>query len=156
MENGIHRVQTSKPSNGLKLLEHGKLIGKIDLNATIDRRDQDLNLKAELSSTAELICDRCLRTFQQDVTARFDLFFSTKLSNLDDEIKPLSLNNPMIDLSEDIRSALVLALPIKLLCIENCRGLCPTCGANWNDESCSCHSEFRDPRWDKLKELQII
>ena len=155
MENGLHEIQISESSHGLELLGHGHLVGKIELKATIDRRDKDLNLKADISSMAELICDRCLSTFQHKIAAKFNSYFSNKLSRLEDDIKPLHLNTPTINLSEDIRSAFVLTLPIKILCTESCKGLCPLCGANWNEESCSCHQKDTDPRWDKLKELQI-
>ena len=155
MESGLHEIQLSEPSHRLELLGHGHLVGKIDLKATIDRRDEDLNLKAEISSAAELLCDRCLSTFQYKITAKINLYFSNKLSKLEDDIKPLHLNNQMIDLSEEIRSAFVLTLPIKLLCTDNCKGLCPTCGANWNEAVCSCKSKYTDPRWDKLMKLQL-
>ena len=155
IENGLHEIQMSESSHGLELLGHGHLVGKIELKATIDRRDEDLNLKAEIFSAAELICDRCLSTFQHDITAEFNSYFSNKLSNLEDDIKPLHLNTPTIDLSEDMRSAFVLSLPIKILCTESCKGLCPECGTNWNEESCSCHPKDTDPRWDKLKAFQV-
>ena len=156
MESGLHEIQLSEPSHGLELLGHGHLVGKIELKATIDRRDEDLNLKAEISSAAELLCDRCLSTFQHKIAAKINSYFSNKLSRLEDDIKPLHLNNQTIDLSEEIRSAFVLTLPIKLLCAESCKGLCPTCGANWNEGICSCHSNNTDSKWDKLKELQIL
>lgn len=155
MESGLHEIQLSESSHGLELLGHGNLVGKIELKATIDRRDEDLNLKAEICSTAELLCDRCLSTFQHEIATKINLYFSNKLSRLEDDIKPLHLNNQMIDLSEEIRSAFVLSLPIKLLCTESCKGLCPTCGTNWNEVSCSCHSTNTDSRWNKLKELQV-
>lgn len=155
IENGIHEIQMSEPSHGLELLGHGHLVGKIVLKAIIDRRNEDLNLKAEIFSAAELKCDRCLSTFQHNITAKFDSYFSSKLSNLADDIKPLHLNTPTIDLSEDMRTAFVLSLPIKILCQESCKGLCPECGINWNEKSCSCSSRNSDPRWEKLKELQI-
>ena len=155
MEIGLHEIQLSEPSHGLELLGHGHLVGEIEFKATIDRRDKDLNLKAEISSDAELLCDRCLSTFELNITAKINSYFSDKLSRLEDDIKPLRLNNQTIDLSEEIRSAFVLSLPIKLLCTESCKGLCPTCGANWNKSICSCHLNNTDSRWDKLKELQL-
>ena len=154
MESGLHEIQLSEPSHRLELLGHGRLVGKIELNATIDRRDEDLNLKADLSSAAELLCDRCLSTFQHKLVAKINAYFSNKLSRFDDDIKPLHLNNNLIDLSEEIRSAFVLTLPLKLLCTESCKGLCPTCGANWNEGICSCNNNS-DSRWEKLKELQL-
>ena len=155
MENGLHEIQLSESSHGMELLGHGHLTGNIEIKATIDRRDEDLNLKAEITSEAELVCDRCLSTFQHKISTKFDSYFNSKLSSQIHDIKQLHLNSPSIDISEDIRSAFVLTLSIRILCTENCKGLCPTCGVNWNNGSCSCHSVNSDSRWDKLKELQL-
>ena len=58
-----------------------------------------------------------------------------------------------IELSQMILEQIVLALPMKPLCQPDCRGLCPQCGANRNQESCSCAPDTSDPRWAGLKEL---
>jgi uncharacterized protein len=59
-----------------------------------------------------------------------------------------------IDLSEDVRDYALLALPMKKLCSENCKGLCPKCGKNLNDGPCECRDEKIDPRWEPLQKLK--
>ena len=57
------------------------------------------------------------------------------------------------DLSDIVRQAIILAVGMKPLCSEDCRGLCPDCGVNLNKQSCRCASEKIDPRWEGLKKL---
>ncbi|RKX30915.1 MAG: DUF177 domain-containing protein, partial [Verrucomicrobia bacterium] len=54
-----------------------------------------------------------------------------------------------------LREALVLRIPIYPLCREDCRGLCPRCGANLNREQCTCAPEEAESRWDVLDKLQL-
>jgi len=49
-----------------------------------------------------------------------------------------------------------LSIPMKLLCREDCQGICPGCGANLNQEACRCGEKPGDPRWEKLRELLIL
>jgi len=60
-----------------------------------------------------------------------------------------------IDVTPDLREALVLRIPIYPLCREDCRGLCPRCGANLNREQCTCAPEEAESRWDVLDKLQL-
>lgn len=59
----------------------------------------------------------------------------------------------MLDLEELILSDILLELPTKLLCKEDCKGLCPHCGCNLNHQSCDCNKAYHDPRWDVLNTL---
>ena len=59
----------------------------------------------------------------------------------------------VIDISEDVRQTILLAVPLKLLCRDDCRGLCAGCGANLNTEACRCEAADTDPRWDSLRSL---
>lgn len=60
-----------------------------------------------------------------------------------------------LDLRSWVRDALVLALPVQIVCGEDCRGLCPVCGANLNDQPDHAHEAEPDPRWAKLSELRL-
>ena len=55
---------------------------------------------------------------------------------------------------EAAREQLLLALPLKVTCREDCKGLCPQCGKNLNQERCSCSTEVEDPRWAALKDVR--
>jgi uncharacterized protein len=65
------------------------------------------------------------------------------------------VENDFVDLAPMVHDAILLDLPLAPLCREDCRGLCPTCGADWNEESCDCPAPL-DPRWATLDELRFI
>ena len=156
IDDGLNQLDLSEPSRDFTLLDHGHLKGDIQVKLVIDKRLDDLNLKATIVSSAELVCDRCLRKFEKELNSNFEVYYSSKYSDSEEQnTRHLSLNNPTINLLSDVRSSLVLSLPIKLLCEENCKGLCPTCGVNWNQRDCECPTEQIDSRWETLKKLQV-
>jgi uncharacterized protein len=57
-------------------------------------------------------------------------------------------------LEDVLREQVLLALPLKVTCREECKGLCPQCGKNLNQEQCSCSTEMEDPRWAALKDVR--
>ena len=59
-----------------------------------------------------------------------------------------------IDLDEIVREQILLALPTRQLCAEDCKGLCPSCGANLNEKACGCEQQQTDPRWSALEALK--
>lgn len=156
IDDGLSQLELREPSRELTLLDHGHLTGDILIKLAIDKRPDDLNLKAKVASSAELGCDRCLRIFKKELKSNFKIYYSSKYSDSEEQnTRHLSLSNPIIDLLDDVRSSLVLSLPIKLLCEENCKGLCPNCGVNRNQQECDCHTEQTDSRWEALKDLQV-
>ena len=155
-DDGLNHLKMVVPARGMSLMKHGHIIGDIKLDAHFDKRLHDLNFKARVSASALLVCDRCLKSFEKSVASGFELYFTAKLSDSESlGIRYFNPNDPVIDLREEIHSALVLTLPIKTLCVPDCKGLCPVCGANRNDEDCGCVTEFHDNRWEKLKEIQF-
>jgi len=70
-----------------------------------------------------------------------------------DEVHVLSPDSAVIDLTEDVRQVVKISVPLKLLCTEECKGLCPRCGTNWNKSSCSCKNDAVDSRWEGLANL---
>lgn len=155
-DDGLNHLEMVLPARGINLMRHGHIITDIKLNASFDKRQHDLSLKAKVSASALLICDRCLKKFEKTVSSGFEVYFTTKLSDSESSgIRYFNPSDPIIDLREEIHSALVLVLPIKTLCVPDCKGLCPVCGANRNDEDCSCVPKLHDNRWEKLKEIQF-
>ena len=73
--------------------------------------------------------------------------------NLLDDIGIGYYSEDHLDLSDDSRESLLLELPAKILCSENCRGLCPRCGANLNEGKCDCCLEAEETRTSKFAEL---
>jgi uncharacterized protein len=71
-----------------------------------------------------------------------------------DNISYISLETDVIDISDDVRDFSILAVPMKKLCTEECKGLCYRCGTNLNEENCTCDQNYVDARWLPLKELK--
>jgi uncharacterized protein len=94
----------------------------------------------------EAECRRCLTTVRGEVTAQFRELFEVQAR----EGETYPLRGERVDLAPLAQEVLMLELPLAPLCREACRGLCPTCGADLNDGSCSCPAAVRDPRWAAL------
>ena len=110
-----------------------------------------LLLEGTAETTLELACDRCLKPFSQELTLPVSMLLAEELEDEEnDEI--VLLENGEADLDEIFTTALVLSMDAKHVCSEDCKGLCPTCGANLNDGPCGCRKEI-DPRLAALAQL---
>ena len=99
------------------------------------------------------ICDRCAAEFHRDINIPIDVVLVTELSNEDNEDEwVFPLEGDSADLDDIVRTVFVLNLDSKLLCNEDCQGLCHRCGKNLNDGPCNCQKEL-DPRFAALKQL---
>ena len=129
----------------------------IDADVEIQKFSDKYFVRVDLNTLAHYICDRCLDEFDHNFKATFQLIYSkySKDNFEDDEYRFLGESETEIDLSPDIRENMLLVLPMKHLCKETCRGLCPQCGMNLNDGTCECQQETIDPRWEKLKSLKF-
>ncbi|HLO03004.1 MAG TPA: DUF177 domain-containing protein [Symbiobacteriaceae bacterium] len=121
-----------------------------------------LLVRGELEGEAQLVCSRCLTEYQSPLEVEFEEEFveGTDLAAIlkDDEAETGRQVNlyqgEQIDLTETLRDNVVVELPMKPLCSPDCKGLCPTCGANLNQGPCSCTEDVTvDPRFAKLHEL---
>ena len=99
-------------------------------------------------------CDRCLAQVKQrfQIPVRHTLVRQLQSEDsLSDEY--IEIEGDFVDLQELFRSEIVLELPLKILCRDDCKGLCPTCGCNRNEHECGCMLKQTDPRLDVLKQL---
>lgn len=96
--------------------------------------------------TIETQCDRCLEDVTIEKSNRFEHIIVESL-NQDDNDDYIVVEDGILDLDELVASDITLTLPFKVLCDDNCKGLCPDCGKNLNKEKCDCHTdEWADPR----------
>ena len=110
-----------------------------------------LRLQMELTTTLSSVCDRCGTPFNQEFRQSYECMLAEELEDEEnDEI--LLLESDTVDLSELARETLILNMPTKTLCREDCRGLCSGCGVDLNFESCRCKKEI-DPRFKSLAKL---
>ena len=98
-------------------------------------------------------CDRCANPFDRDVHLPIDVVLVTEMANEENEDEwVFPLEGDSADLDDIVRTVFVLNLDSKLLCKEDCEGLCHRCGKNLNDGPCNCQKEL-DPRFAALKQL---
>jgi uncharacterized protein len=112
-------------------------------------------------TTVRQQCSRCLEPFEQPIHIEIEEVFVPTVDmatgqpiHADDEDEALLIDeHHILDLSEILRQSILLALPMTPLCRPDCKGFCPTCGANLNYETCTCEEETTDPRWAALSLL---
>jgi uncharacterized protein len=124
---------------------------------------QDIRVVGELSTRVAVACARCLETVSRGIERKFDLLYRPQgidgsgreeISITDAEAEIGYYTGDAILLEDVMREQVLLAVPIKIVCREECKGLCPHCGKNLNQGSCDCRQEIADPRWDALKGLR--
>ena len=110
-----------------------------------------LELTLNARSTLDAVCDRCGKAFVQEKDVLFACMLAEELQNEEnDEI--VLLEDGMVDVGDLARTAFILDMDTKTLCSEDCKGLCPRCGADLNFGPCSCKKET-DPRLAVLAKL---
>ena len=106
-----------------------------------------------IQTTIHGTCDRCATEFDRQVEFPLDVVLVTELANEENEDEwVFPLEGDSADLDDIVRTVFVLNLDSKLLCKEDCKGLCCRCGKNLNDGPCNCQKEL-DPRFAALKQL---
>jgi uncharacterized protein len=138
-----------------------RLIGPATLIAEVRKDARKVRLAGRVAATLECNCSRCVELFTVPVNAAFDEMFLPFDANAagrseevrEDDMAVAFYKDDVIDLGELMREQFYLALPMKPLCRDDCKGLCPICGINRNRETCSCRSEWVDPRLDVLRNI---
>ncbi len=128
---------------------------------TLMRTHRNILLKGVVTTEVELTCSRCLSPFRRPLSLNIeeeyvptvDIFSGVPLP-LPEEAGSFAIDeHHVIDFIEAIRQYIVLAIPMKPLCREECAGLCQNCGYNLNQGTCDCPRQEVDPRWSELMKL---
>jgi len=123
---------------------------------------QDIRVRGRLATRLESNCARCLEPITQDVKRDFDLLYRPQgadagrdeMSVTDAEAEISYYVGEGLLLDDVVREQVLLAVPLRVICREDCKGLCPHCGKNLNQEQCSCAVTVEEPRWAALKEIR--
>lgn len=138
--------------------------GPLAWSATAERAGEEIRITGSLNGAVEWSCSRCLEPAQCKVSRAFDLFFRQRDEKIFDEDDDIELTEEdlrtsfftgtQLEIGDIIREQVMLALPMKVLCRLDCKGLCPVCGTNLNNNSCSCPTEQFSPHMDELLEIK--
>ncbi len=122
------------------------VFGKLESRAGV------VHLDATAEFALSLPCDRCLSPVVERYSMPILHVLVTSLNNEEND-ELILVENDRLDLKELVLSDLLLNLPMKHLCREDCKGLCPKCGANLNEGECGCNRKPVDPRFAALRDL---
>jgi uncharacterized protein len=119
----------------------------------------EIRVNGDLKVSMQATCDRCLEPASFRVANDFDLVYMPSAGAAkggEDEVDEAAVEvgyyeGGGLELNDILREVVLLALPMQLVCSEECKGICPICGQNRNQQECGCHFEAVDDRWSKLK-----
>jgi len=140
-----------------------KSVEPIKGEVTFNNTGNHIVARGYIKTVIEVDCSRCLVEYRMDLDLPIEEEFRIAGHTPDmlgeqgeelneEEKEPLFVDN-IFDLSEFIRQSIITAVPIKPLCMEACKGLCPYCGQNLNEGECGCSQEPINPKLARLKEL---
>lgn len=131
-----------------------ELTRPLEVDLTAHEVGDGVLVRGTLRTSVRQQCRRCLEPVEQDVDTHVDLYFADDGQGDDGEVYPLPRGDDL-DLTDAVREQVLLQAPEFTLCREECRGLCPTCGADLNQGACECVPTEAESPWDALKNVKF-
>lgn len=138
-----------------------KVLGDVHFDGTLRKDDPRFILSGRLQARLEMACGRCLEPFTLPIDTQVELTYvphpeqaaegEVELSQ--DDLTTAFYRDQTLELGEMVLEQFYLALPMRPLCREDCKGLCPQCGTNLNQGTCACDVRWEDPRLAGLRTL---
>jgi len=141
--------------------ERVTLCGATELQGKIKGSGREAVVDGHVDSCVQVNCDRCLKAIQFPVSSDFSLEYITggdyeesQVAELTEDLMSVSVfDGESIDLDQIVKEQILLAVPARALCKDDCLGICPECGNDRNAGECDCETKEVDPRWSALKDL---
>ncbi len=125
----------------------------VQISGIFQNRSGIVTLKYRATAVLEYNCDRCGKKTKRNAECEFEHWLARELASGDENDEYIVVPTGNIDMDELVMTDVTLELPFRLLCREDCKGLCPVCGADLNETTCNCNTKQIDPRLEKLKML---
>ncbi len=155
-ENGIHEFELIEKVEKLEL--DNKFFDKVKCRIKMDKSFSQIVILCDITVLAHLICDRCAETFDGEINNDFLLTYlisgDEDKTSENDNVYFLKPDQDKIDITKDVKEFVNLSIPMKILCDDDCKGLCTKCGVNLNKGNCTCSHESIDPKWLPLMKLK--
>jgi uncharacterized protein len=140
LSEGVHEYNFEESPSSIEL--DRRFSKPVLVQVELEKRRRQLFLTGHAKTSGRFVCDRCLDEFESVVNANYRMTYVYDASDAGevdkDELTVIHMSTNEIRIDEDVREYILLAVPLKLLCKESCAGLCGTCGANLNHETCDC------------------
>jgi uncharacterized protein len=163
LESGRNPIDLTADPKVLDLGQWLNFLSPLTVQGSVDKFGETLTLRAHARADVEETCGRCTRTFKRPLEVELMVFSDRRGSDDESTSRELEREGQLVyhdgtslDITDAVREAIILSLPISPICREDCKGLCPGCGADLNEEPCRCTEEKADPRWSALKGLKDL
>lgn len=140
-------------------------LGGVSAEVSVEREYDHLKATGRVQVPVELVCSRCLASYRTRIDSPFRIIFrkeSTRQGEIgeetelsDDDLIASTYNGDEIDLSHELEEQVAMGIPLKPLCGEECKGLCPSCGADLNIADCACSKEPVNLKFGALKDFKV-
>ncbi len=138
LETIFNNVGSSKKIDFSFVPEDEELIsGAVDVSSTVENRAGIVTYSGKADFVLSAECDRCAESFDRAMTVDFEHILVSELND-DDNDEFVLVEGMKLDVESLVREDIILSLPTRLLCSEDCKGLCQICGANLNKQQCGC------------------
>ena len=130
----------------------------VEVDFTGTPSGDEIICQIDIKADAEVECSRCLALFDMPIDSQLQYVVQMldpvpDTANDDEDFEIIPKAQSELDITQRVRESIILAVPLKPLCSDDCRGLCPMCGADLNEDPCDCVPDKTDERWDVLKKL---
>ena len=139
-------------------------IGPVLSDISVEREYDHLRLEGRVNTQVSLVCSRCLATFETPIDSNFTIYFRKGTPQNQGEEEEIELDEQdlisatysgdEIDLTHEIEEQVAMEVPLKPLCNEECKGLCPVCGIDLNHNTCSCSRNEFNLKFSALKDFK--
>ena len=163
LEGGKGEFSATYENNQLELEdERVQLATQVTVKGQIKRSGAEVIVSGNISGQLFINCDRCLKPLETPLHNQFELEYVSGSdyeelhdAELTEEQLAISVFDGVgIDVDEIVKEQVLLAVPTRLLCRDDCKGICPVCGSDKNTTDCNCETSSGDPRWDVLRSLK--
>lgn len=156
LKDGFHHFEFEIKGTSLAFESNKIYPENLKIEVDIDKFGKNIRCKLDIDTTAHYICDRCLESFTNPYHEHFELLYHIGTDDFETDEEGVFILPPEtveIDLTDRIIEYLILTIPMKNICRIECKGICPGCGADLNNEACQCVETVIDPRWEGLRKL---
>jgi len=158
----VHECLEAEPNSFTINYDGISGISQVKVDLKIQNADEEYFCQGKVRAKVELECVRCLDKYERDMDLKTDFIICSeeyhnriKGEAEDNENYVYCYGNEIkADITDVIRQAIIIAVPMMPLCSYDCAGLCTKCGVNRNHKDCDCQTEVIDERWQGLKDLQ--
>lgn len=146
------KVNESFTIDDEEFLKETRLDKNVLITGEIYKIKDSLTFSGKLEYVITVECARCLKEFDKKIETKF-LADLVEEEDMESDNLQMVITDGTIKMDQAIKQLIYLSMPMKSLCRDDCKGICPNCGVNLNEETCQCENSITDPRFDKLKDL---